>query len=115
MAMVFCRGCGKEIHESATTCPGCGAVQLNKKTSNSQGSKWMAIAALILGVLSLLAIFGMLDQGGADPEEAAGIVIFAVASLILATINLIQKKWGKGLAITSIVLSVFSLLILIGS
>jgi TM2 domain-containing membrane protein YozV len=25
--MVFCRGCGKEIHESATACPNCGAVQ----------------------------------------------------------------------------------------
>jgi len=27
MAMVFCRGCGKEIHDSAITCPTCGAVQ----------------------------------------------------------------------------------------
>src|SRR4029077_6854475 len=27
MAMVFCRGCGKEIHESAVSCPLCGAVQ----------------------------------------------------------------------------------------
>jgi uncharacterized membrane protein YvbJ len=25
--MVFCRGCGKEIHESAPTCPHCGAPQ----------------------------------------------------------------------------------------
>ena len=27
MAMIFCRGCGKEIHESATVCPQCGAPQ----------------------------------------------------------------------------------------
>jgi len=27
MGMVFCRGCGKEIHESAPTCPHCGAPQ----------------------------------------------------------------------------------------
>ena len=26
-SMVFCRGCGKEIHETASTCPHCGAVQ----------------------------------------------------------------------------------------
>ena len=26
MAMVFCRGCAKEIHESAPTCPNCGAT-----------------------------------------------------------------------------------------
>ncbi len=27
MAMVFCRGCGKSIHETAPMCPGCGAPQ----------------------------------------------------------------------------------------
>ena len=27
MSMVFCRGCGKEIHDSAVTCPHCGAQQ----------------------------------------------------------------------------------------
>jgi TM2 domain-containing membrane protein YozV len=27
MAMVFCRGCAKEIHETAPTCPQCGAPQ----------------------------------------------------------------------------------------
>ena len=25
MGMVFCHGCGKEIHETAVTCPSCGA------------------------------------------------------------------------------------------
>ena len=27
MAMVYCRGCGHLIHDSALTCPHCGAVQ----------------------------------------------------------------------------------------
>lgn len=27
MNMVFCQGCGKQIHESAPTCPHCGAPQ----------------------------------------------------------------------------------------
>ena len=27
MGMVFCCGCGKEIHETAPTCPHCGAPQ----------------------------------------------------------------------------------------
>lgn len=34
MAMVFCRGCGKEIHESAPTCPHCGAIQKINIQSN---------------------------------------------------------------------------------
>ena len=25
--MMFCRACGRQIHKSATACPGCGAVQ----------------------------------------------------------------------------------------
>ena len=28
MPMVFCRGCGKEIHDSAISCPQCGAMQV---------------------------------------------------------------------------------------
>jgi len=26
--MIHCRGCGREIHESAISCPGCGAQQM---------------------------------------------------------------------------------------
>ena len=33
MGMIFCRGCGKEIHDSALACPHCGAPQ----TSSSSG------------------------------------------------------------------------------
>jgi Tfp pilus assembly protein PilE len=35
MAMVFCRGCGKEIHDSAPMCPHCGAPQQVGKAANS--------------------------------------------------------------------------------
>ena len=28
--MVYCTACGKQIHESAATCPGCGAVQQSR-------------------------------------------------------------------------------------
>lgn len=41
--MVFCRGCGKEIHETAKACPHCGAAQ----TSVPQGSKNRIAAALL--------------------------------------------------------------------
>ena len=37
MGMVFCRGCGKEIHETAITCPQCGAPQ-NVAIPKSRGS-----------------------------------------------------------------------------
>jgi len=31
--MVFCRGCGKEIHETAPLCPACGAPQFGADVS----------------------------------------------------------------------------------
>ncbi|MFU2319153.1 TM2 domain-containing protein [Rahnella sp. PCH160] len=42
-SMVFCRGCGKEIHESAKACPQCGATQ----STGAQGTKSRVTAALL--------------------------------------------------------------------
>lgn len=39
--MVFCRGCGKEIHKDAVACPNCGAPQY------TQGKKSRIAAALL--------------------------------------------------------------------
>jgi TM2 domain-containing membrane protein YozV len=49
--MVYCRECGKEIHESARSCPHCGATQ----RSRTQGkSKVVAgVLALFLGGLGI--------------------------------------------------------------
>lgn len=41
MAMIFCRGCGKEIHESATTCPHCGALQQVAQQNQSSDARLM--------------------------------------------------------------------------
>lgn len=38
MTMVFCRGCGKELHESAPTCPHCGAPQKSRVTSGTRSA-----------------------------------------------------------------------------
>lgn len=50
MSMIFCRGCGKEIHESAVTCPHCGAAQSSaqKIVSNRVGKS--KSTAGILGI-----------------------------------------------------------------
>ena len=38
MNLVFCRGCGKEIHESAPSCPHCGAQVTNASIPGSYSS-----------------------------------------------------------------------------
>ena len=42
MAMVHCRACGKEIHETAPTCPHCGAPQLGPTTGASLKTQTVA-------------------------------------------------------------------------
>ncbi len=67
MAMVFCKACGKEIHQTAPTCPNCGASQTGGRSVKSQNAAfwWCAILGgvgghrfylgkTLQGVLSLL-------------------------------------------------------------
>jgi len=50
--MVFCRACGKQIHSSASTCPGCGAIQAGGYGS----SKRILPAAVLCFFLGWLGI-----------------------------------------------------------
>ena len=49
--MVFCRGCGKEIHETALTCPHCGAPQRGVHPGKSKVTA--ALLAIFLGGLGI--------------------------------------------------------------
>lgn len=57
MSMIFCRGCGKEIHETAVTCPHCGAPQFNasadpvKKNDKARKPMWVKVSIVILAYL----------------------------------------------------------------
>ncbi|MCF8110371.1 MAG: TM2 domain-containing protein [Desulfobacteraceae bacterium] len=50
-SMVFCRGCGKEIHEDARTCPHCGAPQ--RATNQGKNKVVAGVLALFLGGLGV--------------------------------------------------------------
>ncbi|MBV6286723.1 DUF4190 domain-containing protein [Pseudomonas aegrilactucae] len=113
MAMVFCRGCAKEIHETAPSCPQCGAVQHlpSHAQQAAQASPWMGIVSLILGILCGLTLF---DDSEWDSETLLGLSIFAVMGLIFGIISIVQKKPGNNMAIAGVVLSSVSLLVFIG-
>ncbi|MCU6432491.1 NINE protein [Undibacterium sp. Jales W-56] len=55
MSMVFCRGCGKEIHETALSCPYCGAQQ-GTPPNQSTTDKRILPAALLCFFLGFLGI-----------------------------------------------------------
>ena len=63
MSMVFCRGCAKELHETAQMCPQCGAPQLlmnsNITTSNLRPEGWGNPMAWLIACAPLIgAILG---------------------------------------------------------
>lgn len=109
MTMVFCRGCGKELHESAPTCPHCGFVQQSE--AKIKDSVWMAITAFVLAILCFLSWFDLPDW---DADMKDGLWMFSIASLILGSVSLQQKRKLKILSIISVVIAILTMLILIG-
>ena len=73
MGMVFCCGCGKEIHETAPTCPHCGAPQAIPTAVDSTRSVgkligWAIVWTIFFWFGSLLLV-GMV-AGVLNPQDA---------------------------------------------
>lgn len=54
--MVFCRGCGKEIYESASICPNCGKPQ-DVKNLTKENRKWGNAMAWLIAFSPLIGAF----------------------------------------------------------
>ncbi|MGW7773261.1 DUF4190 domain-containing protein [Pseudomonas machongensis] len=114
MAMVFCRGCAKQLHETAHTCPHCGAPQFTSppQAPTARGeSSWLAITSLILGFLCVLAMF---DEAEWDGDTLLGLGLFASVGLVLGIVSISQNKSGNGIAVAGVVMTAVSLLCFIG-
>lgn len=112
MAMVFCRGCSKEIHETAASCPQCGATQAAAASINKE-SGWMSIVSAILAGFMFLASLDL--EMGYDRDLIVGAGILGVSSVILASISLHQRKPLKTLAIVAITFAILGFLIVLGN
>lgn len=114
MAMIFCRGCGKQIHETAPTCPNCGST-LQALTITSGTIKnspiWMSITSMVFGIVVALTLF---DDSGWDKDTILGVGIFACVGLVFGVISLNKKMAGRGMAITGVVLSSIAFLAFLG-
>ena len=106
MSMVFCRGCGKQIHESAITCPQCGAPQGTGAGENHSlkyvlpvGRSGWAIAAGYLALFSVLVapaplalfcgIMGLRDIKSHPTKLGKPRAIFGIVMGILGTVALV--------------------------
>ena len=91
--MVFCRGCGKEIHNSAPTCPSCGAVQVQQQGQPAQAQVAYPTDKRILPAFLLCFLFGVfgahrfyvgkVGSGVAQLLTLGGLGIWALVDLIL--------------------------------
>ena len=113
MGMVFCQGCGKQLHNTAPTCPHCGAPQHSSSPSAQQAARtsWMSICSLILGIIATLAMF---DESEWDMNTYVGVGLFAVGGMVFGIIDLSDNTPNRGLSIAGLVLSTITLLALIG-
>ena len=102
MKKVFCRGCGKEIYETALTCPYCGAPQSNLSQQVRNGVSISAINYYV-EVLKKYAVF----SGRACRKEYWYFILFnAIASIVFAVI-------GNILGIGNNIMRIYNLAVLI--
>jgi heme/copper-type cytochrome/quinol oxidase subunit 4 len=111
--MIFCRGCGKQIHETAQNCPQCGAIQGN--VIGKEKIHWASIAALISGIIAFLLILSESD-GKWDNDTIAGAMIFGAVPISLALYSFSRtQKNGRWMGVTGLILGILVVLIALGS
>ncbi|MBK5002443.1 DUF4190 domain-containing protein [Pseudomonas sp. S31] len=114
MAMVFCRGCAHQLHETAHTCPQCGAPQFAvpaKPQATGSQSSGLGITSLIIGIICLLTLF---DDGAWDNESLTGMSMIGGLGLLLGIIGITQNRPANGLAIAGVVMASISLACFLG-
>ena len=106
--MIFCRGCGKEIHETATACPHCGATQRGTAMHPSPplaGTDWPSVLSLVLGIFAVLG----LANDAPDKDLYVGIFLLASVAIVLGGIGMAAPDRGKGMPTAGIVLGILAL------
>jgi TM2 domain-containing membrane protein YozV len=97
--MVFCRGCGKEIHNSAANCPSCGAVQIVLLQAVSASDKRILPAFLLcffVGVFGAHRFYvGKTGSGVAQLLTLGGLGIWAFVDLIMITCGVFTDGAGN--------------------
>jgi hypothetical protein len=104
MGMVFCRGCGKEIHETAPTCPHCGAPQhpVVVRRESVRSEKDFAVTLLLcffVGVFGVHRFYaGKIGTGLLQLFTFGGLGIWAFVDLIFVALGRFTDS--NGLEIT---------------
>ncbi len=103
-ATVFCRGCGKELHDSAVTCPSCGAVQIQSQAqpqaqAGSVSDKRILPAAILcffFGVFGAHRFYvGKTGSAIAQLLTIGGLGVWAMVDLIILVFGAFTDGAGR--------------------
>lgn len=108
MRMVYCRGCGKEIHETAIMCPHCG-FQYKEQQKDEQKNIWLAV---ISSVLSLMIIINWFEVWHKDLRT--GLWMVSIVTIALSAVGLNLKHRGEIFHRISIGIAIATVLMLLG-
>lgn len=111
--LIYCRGCGAQIHETATSCPKCGAMQVQTSKANLNDHTALSITSCVLGVVVLIGAFGV--DAPWDRDEVVGTVFLVLIASICGGLSLHQEKPSKSTAVIGLVTAGIGLLICIGN
>jgi TM2 domain-containing membrane protein YozV len=92
--MVFCRGCGKEIHESAVSCPQCGAMQTIPTTDKRLLPAFLL--CFFVGYLGIHRFYvGKIGTGVAQLLTAGGLGVWWLVDLIMLACGVFTDANGN--------------------
>ncbi len=111
--LIYCRGCGVQIHETAVSCPKCGALQAPPQVAIQKNHTVLSTTSCVVGVLVLLGALGVDAPWSRD--EVIGTVFLVLIASICGGLSLYQEKPSKSTAVIGLVLASISLLICIGN
>lgn len=98
MSMVYCRGCGKQLHESAPVCPACGAPQTSA-SAFSASKKRILPAALLCFFLGFLGVHrfyvGKVGTGILQLLTLGGLGIWALIDFVLIVAGIFTDSDGQ--------------------
>ncbi|MYN40863.1 NINE protein [Duganella sp. FT109W] len=100
MGMVYCRGCAKEIHETAPTCPQCGAPQFAAAAQNvNRSDKDFAVTLLLCFFVGFLGVHrfyvGKIGTGLLQLFTFGGLGIWAFIDFILVALGRFTDSDGR--------------------